>query len=230
MSTTFFNQPGTISDLSRDMSNDWYVKAILYITVAVWAIVLFLDGQKVTYAWLQPLSTVTTVVLFIVMAFDLWLWKLSLLHGWFVKRPIIDGTWKVQLRSNWMDPSTKTKMPPIEGYMIVRESFSTLKMSLITSESSSELVGTEITCSSDGTYCISGVYRNEPRYSIRERSVIHYGAVWLKVVDQRQQRIDSHYWTDRGTAGEIEMTARQSRRFHDFNSAKSYFDDLRVGV
>ena len=32
-------------------------------------------------------------------------------------------------------------------------------------------------------YCISGVYRNEPRLHVRDRSAIHYGAVWLKIID-----------------------------------------------
>ena len=68
--------------------------------------------------------------------------------------------------------------------MVVRQTFSTLSMRLMTEESSSELVGTEIICSADGLYCISGVYRNEPRFQVRDRSEMHYGAVWLKVIDK----------------------------------------------
>jgi hypothetical protein len=51
-------------------------------------------------------------------------------------------------------------------------------------ESSSELVGTEIVRSADGLYCLSGVYRNEPRFEVRDRSPIHYGAVWLKIIEE----------------------------------------------
>jgi len=208
------------------MTSGKYIKAILYLAVTAWAIVLYATGQAITSAWLRPLSTVTSVVLMAVMAFDLWLWKLPFLQGWFVKRPVIDGTWKVEIRSSWVNPETKTAITPIEGYMIIRETFSTLSLRLLTMESGSELVGTEIVCSSDGLYCISGVYRNEPRYQVRDRSPIHYGAVWLKVINEPTKALRGHYWTDRNTAGEMELTGRQKKSFQDFDSAKAYFAGL----
>src|SRR5207237_90039 len=80
---------------------------------------------------------------------------------------------------------------------------------LLTEESSSELVGTEIVCSADGLYCVSGVYRNEPRFQVRDRSEIHYGAVWLRIIDEPVKKVMGHYWTDRETAGEVELDNRQ---------------------
>ena len=113
------------------MASEKYIKAILYVAVAAWA----------TSALLKPLSTVTTIVVFATLAFDLWLWKIPLLHGWFVKRPVIDGTWKVEIRSNWKNPATGARIGPVEGYMVIRQTFSTLSLRLLTEESSSELVG-----------------------------------------------------------------------------------------
>ena len=108
--------------------------------------------------------------------------------------------------------------------MIVRQTFSALSMRLLTRESSSELVGTEIVCSNDGMYCVSGVYRNEPRFEIRDRSEIHYGAVWLTVSDEPHKGISGHYWTDRKSAGEIHLTDQRSKKFQNFQSAKTYYD------
>jgi hypothetical protein len=175
---------------------------------------------------LHDLSTVIAVVLYAVIAFDLWLWKLPVLHDWFVKRPVIDGTWKVKLRSNWRDPTTESAIPPIDGYMVVRQTFSTLSMRLLTAESQSELVGTEIVCSADRQYCVSGVYRNEPRFQVRERSEIHYGAVWLRIVTKSTKQLIGHYWTDRGTAGEMELSNRQRKRFQTFEAAQTYYKRL----
>jgi hypothetical protein len=209
------------------MSSGRYIKAILYTAVAVWAVVLYLTGEKLSVAWLRPLSTVTTIVVLTVIAFDLWLWKIPLLHGWFVKRPVIAGTWKAELKSSWKDPATQVTIAPVEGYMAVRQTFSTLSLRLLTEESRSELVGTEIVCSVDGTYCISGVYRNEPRFAVRERSPIHYGAVWLWLVDEPRPLLQGHYWTDRNTAGEMLLSNRQKKRFQDFQSAKAHFSRLQ---
>ena len=76
------------------MSYQRYIKTIIYVAVLAWTIVLWLNHESVQSSWLKPLSTVTTIVLYLVMAFDLWLWKLPFLR-WFVKRPVIDGTWSL---------------------------------------------------------------------------------------------------------------------------------------
>jgi hypothetical protein len=205
------------------MTSERYIKAIIYIAVLAWTIVLLVNHEAIHSSWLRPLSTVITVVLYAVLAFDLWLWKLPFLHGWFVKRPVIDGIWKVQLRSNWEDPATGKVIPPVAGFMRVRQTFSTLSMRLLTAESSSELVGTEIVCSTDGLYCVSGVYRNEPLFHVRDRSPIHYGAVWLKIIDEPAKKILGHYWTDRESAGEMELTDRRKKNLQTFQSAKTYY-------
>ena len=208
------------------MAAERYIKAIIYVTILVWTIVLYVNHEAITSARLQHLSTVITIVLYAVMAFDLWLWKISLLHGWFVKRPVINGTWKVEIRSNWKDPETGASIPPVEGFMVVRQTFSTLSMRLLTAESISELVGTEIVCSEDGLYYVSGVYRNEPRLQVRGRSPIHYGAVWLRIIDEPTKKIIGHYWTDRESTGEMELSNQQNKRFQAFQSALAYYGTL----
>src|SRR6266478_5517153 len=115
-----------------------YIKAIIYGTVLAWTIVLYASHESIKPTWLQHLSIVITIVLYAVMAFDLWLWKIPFLHGWFVKRPVIDGTWRVEIRSNWKDPATSAGIAPVEGYMIIRQTLSTLSLRLLTEESSSE--------------------------------------------------------------------------------------------
>ena len=209
------------------MKSERYITAIIYCAALAWTGLLYFNHEAIKSAWLGPLSTAITIVLYLVMAFDLWLWKLPVLHGWFVKRPAIGGTWKVEIRSNWKDPATGSGIAPVQGFMVVRQTFSTLSVRLLTTESSSELVGTEIVCSQDGLYCVSGVYRNEPRYEVRGRSPIHYGAVWLRVIDEpANKRILGHYWTDRETAGEMELSSQRNKHFQTFQSAQAYFAQL----
>ena len=139
-----------------------------------------------------------------------------------MKRPVLTGTWRAELRSNWKD-SSGAPTRPIEGYVVIRQTLLNLSLRLLTKESSSHLVGTEIVCSVDGQYCVSGVYRNEPRFQDRSHSQIHFGAVWLQVIDTPSQKLQGHYWTDRNTAGEMLLTDRQKPKFQDFNSAQSYY-------
>jgi predicted pore-forming effector associated with SMODS systems len=208
------------------MAAERYIKALIYIAVLAWTVILYINHEAIQSVWLKSLSTVTTVVLYAAMAFDLWLWKIPFLHGWFVKRPVIDGTWKVEIRSNWIDPATGARILPVEGYMVVRQTLTALSLRLLTEESSSELIGTEIVCSSDGLYCISGIYRNEPRFEVRHRSAIHYGALWLRISDDPVKKITGHYWTDRETAGEITFSDRHKKSFQTFEAAQTYYKQL----
>jgi hypothetical protein len=202
-----------------------YVKTIIYVTVAAWAIFLLASGQHLSSDMLRPLSTVSSVLVLLSIAFELWLWKLPLFQGWLVKRPVIEGTWRTELRSNWKDP-TGTVIPPIEAFVVIRQTLLSLSLRLMTKESSSCLIGTEIVCSTDGLYCVSGVYRNEPRLRDRRHSPIHFGAVRLQVIDTPIQMLEGHYWTDRNTAGEMQLTDRQKKKFQDFKSAQDHFAQL----
>jgi len=156
-------------------------------------------------------------------AFDLWLWRLPWLRGWLVRRPLLDGTWRSEIRSNYKDPTTGNQIAPLAGFIVIRQTFSRLNLCLITEESRSELLGAEVVRAADGTYRVFGVYRNEPRFSVRRRSEIHYGGLALQVAGVPPQTVDGHYWTDRDTAGELTLRDRKRQHADDFISAGSLY-------
>lgn len=205
------------------MISKTHLSTILFIAAIAWGVLLVVSGVTVSVSWLKYLSTVTGILLLILGGFDLWLWRLPLLQGWFVKRPIISGTWRGVLRSDWVDPSTGKVHEPINGFMVVRQTYSSLSLRLLTKESSSELIGAEIVSDLDGTRRIAGVYRNEPRQSNRQRSPIHYGGILLQVVDRPATGLNGHYWTDRNTSGEIGLSDRRSELYPNFETAKHAF-------
>ena len=205
--------------------NERYIKPLILFAATLWAVIIYVNHGTLHPDFLTPLSTVTTAAVYAALAFDRWLWKLPLVRLW-VKRPVIDGTWRVSLRSTWKSPETNEHLPPIDGFMVVRQTLSTLSMRLLTKESSSSLIGTEIVCAPDGLYCVSGVYRNEPRLGVRDRSGIHNGAILLQVENDRTtQRMAGHYWTDRTpqTAGEMLLSERISTKFGSFEAAANHY-------
>lgn len=200
-----------------------HMSAILLFAAAIWGGLLLLEGVAITPAWLHPFSRVLGAVMILLGAFDLWLWRLPFLRGWLVKRPVLNGTWRAEVRSNWIDTATGSKIGAKLGYMVIHQTFSRLMLSLITDESRSELLGAEIARASDGTYRVFGVYRNEPRLSVRHRSEIHYGGLALQVAGSPPTRIEGHYWTDRATAGELTLSDRRPRHADDLASAKALY-------
>ena len=49
------------------------------------------------------------------------------------------------------------------------------------------------------------MFRNQPRISVQDQSRTHLGALVLDVIGDPSSpsELKGHYWTDRGTSGEI---------------------------
>jgi hypothetical protein len=199
-----------------------HLSTIILIAALLWGFLLLFEGVAVSPTWLHPFSRVVGVLMVLLTAFDLWLWRLPFLQGWFVKRPVVTGTWRAEVRSNWLDPATG-QTTTREGFMVIRQTFSTMSVCLMTDESMSELLGAEISRNADGTYRVFGVYRNEPRYAVRDRSAIHFGALQLRVAGSPPERIEGHYWTDRNTAGELSLWGRKRSHAQDIPSALNLY-------
>ncbi len=199
------------------------MSTVLLLAALIWGLLLLVAGVAVSLSWLKPISTVTGVVLLLLAGFDVWLWRLRFLQGWFVKRPVVLGTWQAVLTSSWVNPSTGTTLEPISGFMVIRQTYSSLSLRLLTSESTSICVSAEFVTLPDGTASVAGVYRNEPRQLLRGRSSIHYGAFLLDVLGRPVSSLKGQYWTDRSTSGEIQLVNRRTGLFSDYETARSQF-------
>lgn len=199
-----------------------HLYTVLLVASLIWGILLIINGITVSVTWLRYLSTVVGILLFLFTIFDIWLWRLPFLQGWFVNRPDIHGTWIAIIRSNWVDPNTGQCIAPIKGYLAIHQTFSKLNLRLMTKESISELIGTEIVSGNNKSYQIAGIYRNTPSFFARQQSPIHNGAILLNIAGVPITVISGHYWTDRETAGEIELTDRKKKIYNSFNEAEKY--------
>ncbi|NOK02938.1 MULTISPECIES: hypothetical protein [Myxococcus] len=197
-----------------------HLSAIILVAAVLWGGLLVFEGVAVNGSWFRPFSTVVGSLLLLLVAFDLWAWRLRILSGWFVPRPDLRGTWCVELQSDWKDPSTNKMVGPRTAYLVVRQTFSTLSIRMLTAESASELVAAEINKSVDGTYRLAAVYRNEPKLSVRDRSPIHYGAIVFDVQGEPVKELAGHYWTDRNSRGELRTLARHDSIVGSFSEAQ----------
>jgi hypothetical protein len=197
----------------------------IYLTTLVWGaviilfVMLLLDGAQVTTGLFKPCGAVVTVLTLALLAFDKWLWSLRLFHPWFVDRPYLKGTWKGVIESNYIDPATQQKVPPIEAYLVVRQTFSGIHLRLITRESASESMANNIPKGEDGVYTVASVYRNTPQLSARDRSAIHHGALVIRVEGDPVTSLSGEYWTDRLTLGELRFAEKSEKIFFTFDAA-----------
>lgn len=206
------------------MLSKLHLTTLLIISALVGGLVLLINGVDIKISWLSAVSTTITVTSFILLGFEHWFWRWRFLHGWFVEKPDIRGTWKVTLQTTWKNPNTGNLPPEIEAYLSVRQTYSHLSFRLMTAEQNSELISSSIQRAEDGTYRISGVYLSQPRLSVRDHSPIHFGALVIAVVGDPTTALRGHYWTDRNSSGEFNAIEKKSKIFPDFLSAQQSFE------
>lgn len=201
-----------------------HITIILGLAVAAWTVTLIVRGIPVTPELLVPFGIAVSAVTLLCTGFNKWCWRYGVFKGWLVVRPWLQGTWKVTLQSNWINPETQAPIGPIEGYMTFRQTFSDLHMRLYTAESSSKSVTASILRSDDCLFRVAAVYQNEPSAALRGvRSEIHYGSLLLHVHADPPISMDGQYWTDRKTGGTIELKDRKTRLISNFADAVALY-------
>lgn len=205
-----------------------HIAIFLGIAVAVWFVVLFARGTSVSKDHFAPFGTVVACLALLGVGFERLLWRWRRLQGWFVNRPDLRGTWRIELQSNWTDPKTNKLIPMIVCYMGVKQTLSTLQMHLMTRESESWLIADRIQPSPSGSgFQVAGVYTNKPKMHLRgDRSEIHLGALLLYThgPNVTPDSLTGEYWTDRNTTGEMNFTSRVSKVHTRFEDAAGAFE------
>lgn len=199
------------------------ITVFLGLSVALWAGLLLWRGIPVTLPMLAPFSLVVGAVSLVLLAFDRWAWHWPVFRGWLVKRPYLHGTWRAEIVSDWVDPSTGTGVPPIQAFMVVRQTGSALSLRLLTPQSRSESVSAGVEVCTDGTFEINVGYRNRPGSPFRHRSEVHYGAMLLTAESATPNRLEGEYRTDRRTIGSVALTERLRAHPATFAEAEEAF-------
>jgi hypothetical protein len=207
-----------------------HITVFLGLAALAWALALLAHGTPVSFEEFGPFSEVVTFLVLLGVAFEHVLWHQPFLHGWFIHRPDLRGTWRVELRSDWIDPHTGLESEPIEGFVAVTQTLSRLQMQLMTAEAESWLVADRIDESpKNDRYRITAVYTNEPgpRYrGKRTPNEIHHGAQVLDTHGPSRawpDMLSGEYWTDRGTKGTMKLSNRMMEFHSNFEDAHSAF-------
>lgn len=204
-----------------------HISVFLGLSILVWIVVLLCQGTGINADHLRPFGTVVGVLVVFWLLLEHILWRVKLLHPWFVSRPDLRGTWKVTLQSNYIDPETDEQVKPLVCFMGVQQTLSTLKMHLMTPESESWLIAESILPSPNGDgYQIVGVYTNKPKIHLRgKKSDIHLGALVLDShgPTTNPTSITGEFWTDRNTSGSMEFSEKQPKAFTRYEDAMVSF-------
>ncbi len=177
------------------------IGALVLIAVASIAATRVIAGEQVSIGWFTSIGVAVTVLDgLVIVAFNRWFWRWRLWQGWMVKRPYIGGDWHVKIDYHWGD-----ERGTVDATLSVNQTYTSIHARLQTGESKGDLISSQIVDEGTGRYKFTGIYRNEPRLEVRDRSQIHNGAFILDIEGDvlKPSSLHGQYWTDRGSKGEF---------------------------
>ncbi|MBV2159832.1 hypothetical protein [Achromobacter denitrificans] len=186
------------------------LKNSLYLLVGISAVAWFLlahinglDLSKlIDFLGLVP--KVVSIDLLVVAVFVKWGWKLRLFRGWLVPFPDLNGSWVGHIYSDWKNPETGEKPPPIPVMLTVKQSFFHISCMMRTSEMESSSYSEGFLIDPDRQKKnVAYSYSSKPRLSLNERSVPHDGTAVFNIIESPERKLVGRYWTERLTRGEI---------------------------
>jgi hypothetical protein len=186
---------------------------IVAVVFVAWVLSLVATGTRVELSFFKPFSVITAALGAALAFFNRTAWHWRVWRRWLVRRPYLHGTWQASLQPQGG--------APVLGFMVVRQTFTSLTLRLLTAESASASVSATFLTDPDGTLVLAVVYRADPRLAVRDRSQIHSGAFLLAVAEDTPSRLAGHYWTDRLTRGELVLSDRRSQLFVSYAEAQA---------
>lgn len=210
--------------MGHALLNRTTVSILLIIALAVWGGFLWLLGIELTWDHLQPYSFTLATITSCLWLFDRYIWRIWPIHK-FVQRPDLNGTWRVSLQSSYRVPGSEEPVAAVNGFAVIRQTFSSMSMRLMTEQAESFLVASSFDIHSDGTTFVYGAYQSDPSIHLRSGiSEIHYGSFRYKVIGRPPNQISGHYWTDRNTNGSISLSDRKKIFFDGYIEARDSWD------
>lgn len=191
------------------------------VLIAVLAVVSWVTSGVLNLEPLKYLSGAVFVATALFTLWDLWLWRLA----WLQLIPgvplCVRGTWKGTLESSWVDASGQ-KIAPKDAYLVVRQTYSVVHVTLLTNESKSESSLSGVT-KTEGLSVLHYLFFNKPKMKHEAVSRMHHGSTTLEVSGKPARRLTGRYWTDRDTRGELDFNAHNKKIADDFEEAASLF-------
>lgn len=194
------------------------VRYVALVVVCVFAVGILATGGSVKVTWLRFYSAAALVASLGLLLWEhlLWRWK------WFQRipgvPPCLAGTWAGTLESHWQDPDTGERVPPKPVFAIIRQTATTISVTVRTDEMTSRSTSAVLE-QEDADWALAYMYLSKPQMAVEHRSRIHHGSTMLELVDVPVTKLMGRYWTDRDTKGELLFTTHNSKKAGDYAAA-----------
>jgi hypothetical protein len=194
-------------------NQDNYTRVLVTVGIIFFCLIFLISGvdfNNISFKEIiRCISSATVLTLFFHIAFKKWIWKyewIPLLNPVIVLVPILHGTWKGTLKSNWIDPETGEHVPPTEITAFIRQSFISISVEIHSLKmiSKSYIAGIK-TDGDTETQELCYSYNSKASADTLESNPWHEGTAKLEILSGSNLKLKGSYWTLRKTIGTIEM-------------------------
>lgn len=206
------------------MKGKLQVHAVVLVTVLVFAVGILATGDDPNPAWLKFYSYAVAAAVFLMTAWDRWLWRLAISQKVAAVPRNLNGTWKGMLTTFWADPETDAVPASKPAFLVVRQTATTVSVTMFTDQMRS--VSSLASLSGvDGQRSLDYMYLSRPDSRYEKHSRIHHGSTSLDVTGIPPDRLRGRYWTNRDSRGELDFTERRSGFADTYDAALRMFGD-----
>ena len=191
------------------LKNSLYL--LVGISALVWLLLAYVSGLDLSKArdFFSLVPKVVSIDLLVIAIFVKWGWTISIFRGWLVPFPNLYGSWVGFIYSDWKNPKTGEKPPPIPVMLTVNQSFFHVSCVMRTSEMESASYSEGFLIDPDRQIkSVAYSYSSKPRLSLNERSIPHDGTAVFQIIEKPTRKLVGRYWTERLTKGEITLEFR----------------------
>lgn len=200
------------------MVSRFAIAILIFIALISWYLTLAASGLSIPSYWHKPASIMISVLSTVLLVFERWAWSWPIVRL-LAHRPDLRGTWRVEIKSLWIDPETGKTVPPIRAYFCIAQTFSKLAIRQFTQESHSSSLTATIQENDGEAYTVFGIYHNDPNVSVSYRSRSHHGSLKMEFIEDSKPRMKGKYWTERMTTGELDAERVSKKKGGDFVSS-----------
>lgn len=179
------------------------VWAIVGLASLIWLTLIGVGAVTGSIEQFSRIASIVPILLGAAYVFERWLWRWPPLHPHLVRTPVVRGTWRGQLVSDWIDPETGKRPAPKTAYLSVEQTLMTVHTRLLTDESSSDQIAGTITKRWSGHIALVAIYVNTALIHLRDRSPTHGGGLLLTLYTKPSLRLEGEYWTERLSKGSL---------------------------
>jgi hypothetical protein len=199
-----------------------WIRITAGVVVGVFALGLWTSGVAVEADWLRYFSLAVLAATILFAVWDKWGWRYRPFRHAQSVPPVLHGTWKGVLTTLWQDPNSGARPGAKPAYLVVRQTASSVHVTLLTESvhSSSSLANIQRAA---GGAALTYVYLATPGALVSTGNPMHHGAAMLHITGSPATRLRGRYWTDRDSSGELDFTEHVNGLADDVDDAATRF-------